>query len=130
MQKMIAKNKKGIATYFASLFSRFALLFSFFHFAAFRPRVGIRLFFRRINETRHSHKTQNVYSECFIFHGVFCENISKIPPKCEIRKVYGRPDGVALIYSRGSQTFWYHAPSSFNESTPHPPPLYTIKFIV
>ncbi len=32
-----------------------------------------------------------VYSECFVFCGVFRKNIPEIPAKCEIRKVYSRP---------------------------------------
>ncbi len=34
---------------------------------------------------------RKVYSEHFIFRGVFCKYIREIPVKCEIRKVYSRP---------------------------------------
>ncbi len=49
------------------------------------------LFFRGINETQNLSEMRKVYSECFAFCGVFCENIHEIPAKCEIQKVYSRP---------------------------------------
>ncbi len=31
---------------------------------------------------------RKMYNKCFVFCGVFHENIHEIPAKCEIRKVY------------------------------------------
>ncbi len=87
--KTIAKNKKRIAAYFVSLFSR--PFFYFSHFAAFCTRSafagkvkGFRgLFFRGINKTRNLHEIRKMHSECFVFCGVFRENIRKISMKYE-----------------------------------------------
>ncbi len=74
------KNEKCIAEYFVSLFLRFlpgsALTRKVKRFHS--------LFFRGINKTRNLHEIQKVYSERFIFCGVFRENTPKIPMKCEI----------------------------------------------
>ncbi len=32
-----------------------------------------------------------VYSEYFVFRGVFHENIHEVPAKCKIQKVYSQP---------------------------------------
>ncbi len=68
------------------------LFFRLLHFTTFRARVDICrkvkrfcvLFFHGINETRNSHEIRKVYSECFVFRGVYRENIRKILVKCEI----------------------------------------------
>ncbi len=44
------------------------------------------LFFRCINKTRNLHEVRKVYSECFVFRGVFRKNFREIPAKCELRK--------------------------------------------
>ncbi len=81
------KNEKCITGYFAPLFSRFAALFLAFcisqHFApgsAFMQKVKgfFGLFFRGINKTRNLHEMRKVYGECFVFHGVFHENIREM----------------------------------------------------
>ncbi len=87
-----AKNKKGAAGYFKSLFSHFAPLFSLFAFCAWVsiPAKSQRILwfiFCGINKTRNLHEIRKVYNECFVFRGVFCENIGKIPAKYEIQKV-------------------------------------------
>ncbi len=92
-QSQNAKNEKCIARYFASLFSLFAFR------SISRQSQHLRensegfygLFFRGINKTWNSHEIRKVYSECFVFRGVFRKNICEIPAKCEIRKVYNRP---------------------------------------
>ncbi len=79
--KTITKNKKYVVEYFASLFSYFV------PGSAFVQKVkGLcGLFFHGINKTRNSHEIRKVYSECFVFRGVF----RRIATKCEIRKVCG-----------------------------------------
>ncbi len=71
-----AKNKKCIAGYIASLFSRFVLPFFTFrtlqHFtpgSAFAQNIKgfCGLLFCGINKTRNSHEIRKVYSECFVF---------------------------------------------------------------
>ncbi len=85
------KNEKCIARYFVSLFSRFAPLFfacyisqHFVIGSAFTQKVKefLGLFFRGINKTRNSHEIKKCIV-CFVLHGVFCENICKIPVKYE-----------------------------------------------
>ncbi len=97
--KTIAKCEKWkcIAGYFVSLFSH--PFFHFSHFTAFALGPAFMwkvkdfiLFFRGINKTRNSHEIRKVYSECFVFCGVFRENIREILVKCEIQRVYSRPN--------------------------------------
>ncbi len=91
--KTIVKHEKeklysGVfcVTSFASLFLLFAfcsILYQGWH-SCEKYKGFCGLFFRGINKTRNSHEIRKVYSECFIFCGVFCEkNISEIPAKCE-----------------------------------------------
>ncbi len=55
------------------------------------------LFFRGTNKTRNSHEMRKVYSECFVFCGVFHEYTR------EMRKMYSQPKaGYTLIISRVS----------------------------
>ncbi len=89
MQKM-ESILRGILRHFFLIQRPF---FGFSHFVlwlAFAQKVKgfCALFFCRINKTRNSHEIRIVYSECFVFHGMFRENICEIPSKCEIRKVH------------------------------------------
>ncbi len=69
------KNEKCIVDYFASIFLNFA------------PRQGWHLrdkskdFF---SETQNLNEIRKVYSECFVFYGVYRKNTCEIPAKCEI----------------------------------------------
>ncbi len=72
----------------------FRVLRPFFCFFAFRTRVDIHaksqriswfIFFRGINKIQNSYEMLKVYSECFVFCGVFRKNTLKM------RKVYSRP---------------------------------------
>ncbi len=90
MQKWVrnAKKERCIAGYFVSLYSLFTPLFS--HFvpgSAFTRKVkGFRgSFFHGINKTWNSYEMRKVYSECFVFCGVF---FAKILAKCKMRKVH------------------------------------------
>ncbi len=83
---------------FRAPFYTFCILQHFAPGSAFVWKLkGFRgLFFCGINKTRNSPEMRKVYSECFIFCGVFCENIREIPAKCEIRKVYNQPNELQL----------------------------------
>ncbi len=104
------KNENCIAGYFTSLFTFRARFFFAFcavsftfcisqHFApgsAFARKVKWfrDLFFCGINKARNLHEIWKVYSECFVFPGVFRKTIHEIPAKCEIRKVYSQPKNI------------------------------------
>ncbi len=63
----------------------FAFRALFFHFLHFVPGLAFVVhFFCSINKTQNSYEIREVYSECFVFCGLFCENTG------EIRKVYRR----------------------------------------
>ncbi len=83
--KTIAQNEECIAGYFAPLFLRFAPLSSLFAFCAWDLRGKSNNFevFRNINKTQNLHEIRKVYSECFVFQGVFREKIRKISAKYE-----------------------------------------------
>ncbi len=93
--KMIAKcvKQKVYSEVFCITFFVFRTPFFTFHILrhfvaglalARKVKVLRGLFFRGISKAQNSHETRKVYSECFVFHGVFRENIRKIPAKCEI----------------------------------------------
>ncbi len=112
-QSRNTKNKKCIGRYFTSLFSHFAPPFRFSHFvpgSAFAQKLtGFHgLFFCGINKTQNAHEIQKVYSKCFLFCGVFCENIRKIPAKCEVRKVYSQPAVYSSRLVHHAVTLWCH----------------------
>ncbi len=82
-QSQNAKNKKCTANFFASIFSLLRLSSHFAPGSAFARKVKgfCGLFFRGINKTQKLHGIRKVYSECFIFHGVFheiCKNDRKM----------------------------------------------------
>ncbi len=98
--KMIMKCEKrkvysGVfsVTFFAFRAPFFAFCISK-HFApglAWKLKGLCGLFFRGFNKTQNLHEMRKVYSECFVFCGVFHKNNRKIPVKCEIRKEYSWP---------------------------------------
>ncbi len=49
---------------------------------------------------------RKVYSECFVFCGVFHKNIHEIPAKCEIRKVYSRPKAMSISVQEQGMWDW------------------------
>ncbi len=105
-----AKKEKCIARYFAPLFRISHPFFRFLYFApgsAFTRKVKefCGLFFRGINKTRNSHKMRNVYSECFIFCGVFCEKHKKCE-KC-IAGLMRAVDVVCFVFSVGHDEFFF-----------------------
>ncbi len=61
-----------------------------------KVKVFCGLLFRSINKTRNSREMLKVYSEYFLFRGVFGKNTRKM------RKVYSRPNGahVFLIFCK------------------------------
>ncbi len=81
--------------YFVSFFSHFASLFSLFAFRSIlcqgyeNSKDFVVYFFAALI---NSPEIRKVYSECFVFCGVFHENICKIHAKCETRKVYSQPN--------------------------------------
>ncbi len=88
MQKTKAYSGVFRATFFTfrAPFFAFCILQHFALGSAFARKLEAfcNLFFRGINKTRNSPEMQKVYSECFVFYGVFCKNIHEIPAKCEI----------------------------------------------
>ncbi len=64
-----------------------------------------------------------VYSECFVFCGVFRENTREIPAKCEIRIVYSRPNNTRAV--RG---LLFHVECFFHSLLTRFEPLYTNTF--
>ncbi len=77
--------------YFTPLFSRFAPLFSLFAPGSVfvRKLKGFHsLFFRGINKTWNLHEIRKMFSECFVSRGVSWKTLAK----CEMRKVYSRPN--------------------------------------
>ncbi len=64
-------------------YSSIHLLFFAFraHFHVFCDKriagLKVALFFYGINKTQNLHEMRKVYSECFVFHGVFCEKHSR-----------------------------------------------------
>ncbi len=72
-QSQNRKNKKHIAGYFAHFASGSAF--------ARKLKRFYGLFFCDINKTQNLHEMRKVYSECFVFCGVFCKNICEIPAK-------------------------------------------------
>ncbi len=106
------KNEKCITCYFSSLSSCFVTLFFPFHIlqhfvlgSAFTQKFKRfrGLFFRGINKIRNLHEIRKVYSECFIFHGMFCENIPKIPVKYE-KCIAGLREFLSLNYFKENST--------------------------
>ncbi len=63
----------------------FRILQHFVPKSAFAQKVKrlLGLFFCVINKTHNSHEIREVYSECFVFRGVFRKNIRKIPVNYE-----------------------------------------------
>ncbi len=83
---LIAKYEKWklYTQVFCASFFAFRISQHFTPGLAFAQKLeGFRgLFFRAINKTRNSHEMQKVYSECFVFCGVFREKYSQ-NAKCE-----------------------------------------------
>ncbi len=93
---------------FCVLFFTFCISQHFMPVLAFGQKVkGFRgLFFCGINKIRNSHEVQKVYSKCFVLCGVFCGNVSKIPAKCEIRKVYSQPHESSVAGFSNRHLLW------------------------
>ncbi len=83
---------RGILHPFFSLFVSLFWLFAFRSILLKKSKDFVVYFFAvLIKYEIHIKYKKCIYSECFVFPGVFCKNICEILAKCKIRKVYSRP---------------------------------------